>query len=632
MGDEFRPQRTDADPGAGGELEILRHPSVEQKAAFVIAVVDEAQRVTEFVEPLLVERRFGEPGLPPVAGRDARAFHPRLELAGVGDELHLDPRIGNADHAGIARPLGDADRRGAGLGRTERSHHRDDFADRLEPEPFVALANVGRERGAGVAESLQPREQAPPQLPVGLEIRQKHLEASRHVVINGRRDSLRLRTVASIAPGSGRPSSMKNEPPLESTRLKLLLPPKVWLHGSQSISVGGSAAKLGLTPRSIAWFDVIIRWVLITPLGVPVEPEVNRSLAIVSGPTFAWARSTSARGLGRQHRLERVARRGGGRVRPDDDLHVRRHGRLDRGGEGTAVVCERQARRQQPDDRLELGEILGDQRIGRRHGRVRNAGDHRAEADQGVIDAVAGEDRDRPLDGEVPVDQALGDAARRRARRGVGYLAPLAPVRALALGQKHPLRRDLGPVIEPVGRGAGIGAQRVGRARQHDAVRATLDDHLGRTEGQLRPHHPLFLPRPQKLRLGGMVAVVAALGPDPEPARRRWRRRGFGRSPKIAASRGKPTKIYESEIAFFCFLWFSGSSLFKRLHPIQTRKNPLPARQPAEAPARDPFHSSRCSTRIPIFRKKNHHRQKIRHRTEKSPRSPGSRLFIQPGG
>ena len=32
-----------------------------------------------------------------------------------------------------------------------------------------------------------------------------------------------------------------------------------------------------------------MRWVLITPLGSLVEPEVNRNFAIVSGPTAAWA-------------------------------------------------------------------------------------------------------------------------------------------------------------------------------------------------------------------------------------------------------------------------------------------------------------------------------------------------------
>ncbi len=37
-----------------------------------------------------------------------------------------------------------------------------------------------------------------------------------------------------------------------------------------------------------------MRWVLITALGLPVEPEVSRNFAIVSGPTAACARSTAA--------------------------------------------------------------------------------------------------------------------------------------------------------------------------------------------------------------------------------------------------------------------------------------------------------------------------------------------------
>ena len=36
-----------------------------------------------------------------------------------------------------------------------------------------------------------------------------------------------------------------------------------------------------------------MRWVLITALGRPVEPEVNRSLPTVSGPTCAAAASTA---------------------------------------------------------------------------------------------------------------------------------------------------------------------------------------------------------------------------------------------------------------------------------------------------------------------------------------------------
>jgi hypothetical protein len=43
----------------------------------------------------------------------------------------------------------------------------------------------------------------------------------------------------------------------------------------------------------MAWFEHSIRWVLITAFGAPVEPEVNRNLAMVSVPTAAWARSTA---------------------------------------------------------------------------------------------------------------------------------------------------------------------------------------------------------------------------------------------------------------------------------------------------------------------------------------------------
>ncbi len=44
------------------------------------------------------------------------------------------------------------------------------------------------------------------------------------------------------------------------------------------------------------WFEHSMRWVLITPLGWPVDPDVNRNLAMVSGPTLACAASTAAVG------------------------------------------------------------------------------------------------------------------------------------------------------------------------------------------------------------------------------------------------------------------------------------------------------------------------------------------------
>jgi hypothetical protein len=71
------------------------------------------------------------------------------------------------------------------------------------------------------------------------------------------------------------------------------LEPNVWLHGSQSTITGGSSFTKARLVASIAWFEVSMRFVLITALGVPVEPEVNRILAMSSRPTLACALSTA---------------------------------------------------------------------------------------------------------------------------------------------------------------------------------------------------------------------------------------------------------------------------------------------------------------------------------------------------
>src|SRR2546423_10127552 len=79
--------------------------------------------------------------------------------------------------------------------------------------------------------------------------------------------------------------------------LKLWLPPKVWFQGSQSTITGGWWLRNVHAAAALSWLAHIMPWVLITPLGWPVEPEVNRILATVSGPTRAKAASTA--GVGR---------------------------------------------------------------------------------------------------------------------------------------------------------------------------------------------------------------------------------------------------------------------------------------------------------------------------------------------
>ena len=59
MGDEFEPQWSDADPGAGRKLEVLGDPSVEHEAKLGIALVVELQRVAEPVIALFVEGVLG---------------------------------------------------------------------------------------------------------------------------------------------------------------------------------------------------------------------------------------------------------------------------------------------------------------------------------------------------------------------------------------------------------------------------------------------------------------------------------------------------------------------------------------------------------------------------------------------
>src|SRR5215472_2136315 len=76
--------------------------------------------------------------------------------------------------------------------------------------------------------------------------------------------------------------------------LKLLLPPAVWFHGAQSTITGGSSARQGATCRFICELAQIIPCVLITAFGIPVEPDVNRNLAIVSRPTWVAAAATSS--------------------------------------------------------------------------------------------------------------------------------------------------------------------------------------------------------------------------------------------------------------------------------------------------------------------------------------------------
>ena len=113
-------------------------------------------------------------------------------------------------------------------------------------------------------------------------------------------------TVRSNSSGTGLPSSMWSVPPKAMTWPRLWLPPKVWLHGSQSTSTGGSSRRNGQTCPSACWLEHSMRCVLITPFGSAgrargeqelrdrVRAERGEGRARRRGPG-AWPRSSSKR-------------------------------------------------------------------------------------------------------------------------------------------------------------------------------------------------------------------------------------------------------------------------------------------------------------------------------------------------
>jgi hypothetical protein len=102
----------------------------------------------------------------------------------------------------------------------------------------------------------------------------------------------------------------------------------------------------------------------------------------------------------------------------------------------------------------------------------RNADVHGAEREQGMVDAVVGEDRDRLFGAEPALEQRLPDAAHRSV--GLAVRNP-APRFALALGEKDSRRLAVGPLHQPFGDAARIRPELLRRAQDQRAVGALFE-------------------------------------------------------------------------------------------------------------------------------------------------------------
>ena len=85
-----------------------------------------------------------------------------------------------------------------------------------------------------------------------------------------------------------------------------------------------------------------------------------------------------------------------------------------------------------------------------------------------MVDAVAGQDRHRPLDRKTAVDDRLGDAPRRIPNLGESQRPPAV---AGAFGEIDALGLNFRPMIQPMRDRRWIRPEFMARANQHGAVR-----------------------------------------------------------------------------------------------------------------------------------------------------------------
>ncbi len=181
-------QGPDIHPGAGRELEILRQAAVEHHAARGVVLIGEAHRIARHVEAFRVERRRGQVGPLPVTGRDVRSAHADFQFAAARHQLHLDARRGDADIAGAVEQEMRRGRERRGFGRAPGRRHRDAVAGRADRNGFETLPQILRQRGAGVEDQPQLREERARESLIAFEMRQQRGVAGRHVEIDGGRD------------------------------------------------------------------------------------------------------------------------------------------------------------------------------------------------------------------------------------------------------------------------------------------------------------------------------------------------------------------------------------------------------------------------------------------------------------
>ncbi len=151
-------------------------------------------------------------------------------------------------------------------------------------------------------------------------------------------------------------------------------------------------------------------------------------------------------------RRQPVRRRGGGH-----ELHAARQHAAECARKRVAVGRKHEPRPHALEDRFERRVVASLQRVRRCDRRVEDAGIHRRERQQRVVDAIARKNDERFLLRQPSIEEALRQASHALERLRVGDARPCAA--RVPLRNEGSIGRNLRPVLEALGDPLGIGAE-----------------------------------------------------------------------------------------------------------------------------------------------------------------------------
>ncbi len=397
MQDHPRLQRTDADPGSGGELEVLRQPAIEQQALLGLGRVDEGDRVAHPVPAFRVEGRARRLGVAPIAGRDIGAADHGLELPAGRNQPEVLTRHRQADGSRPAAfPIG-ADGERCSLGRPKPGDHQDALAACRDRHLVERIPEMLREPGRGVEHHRQPAEEGAAELGLAPQMGDQGLIALRHVEIDRRRNVAEVPYRLGGAIGRRlavvdieRAAIVEHQAHIVVAAEGVVPGQPIDDHRRRFRHEGkGLEQHLLVAAQHPMGVD--------HPLGHAGRARGEEEFRDMVGLDCRMGVVYRSCRLHFQQRLEQGRLPRCRRTPRDHQLRVTWHRGGDGPSEGLPVGGEHQPRRQQVEHGAKLAMVARQQRIGWRDRRVGDPDIEGGEPEQGVLQIIAGENGDRPL-------------------------------------------------------------------------------------------------------------------------------------------------------------------------------------------------------------------------------------------